>query len=42
MPVIFEKLLLLVEQTIIPEPEKWLVNLAIDSVYLKEGNTFAK
>ena len=42
MTLVFDKLLRLIKSKTINEPEKWLVNLAIDSVYIKEGNTFAK
>lgn len=42
MTVLLDKVLELLKKSEGPNPEKWLTNLAVDSIHLREGNTFAK
>jgi len=42
LTVLLDKVLELLKKNEGPNPEKWLTNLAVDSIHLREGDTFAK
>jgi hypothetical protein len=40
--ILMGKLVAELKQKQVHQPEKWLADLAISSIHLKEGNTFAR
>jgi hypothetical protein len=40
--ILIEKILNEIEQQQTHQPEKWMADLAISSIHLKEGNTFSR